>query len=42
MIFFRLKKKVWFLGTPGPTYCGIGATIRIGQEMLCLPYVGFF
>ena len=20
---------------------GIGATIRIGQEMLCLPYMGF-
>ena len=21
---------------------GIGATIRIGREMLCLPYAGFF
>ena len=26
----------------GPSYCGIGATIRIGREMLCLPYAGFF
>ena len=25
----------------GPPYCGIGATIRIGREMLCLPYAGF-
>ena len=24
-----------------PSY-GIGATIRIGQEMLCLLYAGFF
>ena len=31
-----------FLGFLGPPYCGIGATIRIGQEMLCLPYAGFF
>ena len=23
------------------TVCGIGATIRIGREMLCLPYAGF-
>ena len=30
-----------FLGILGPPYCGIGATIRIGREMLCLPYVGF-
>ena len=22
-------------------YCGIGATIHIGREMLCLPYAGF-
>jgi len=29
------------LGILGPPYCGIGATIRIGQEMLCLPYAGF-
>ena len=39
--FFRLKKK-GFLGILGPPYCGIGATIRIGREMLCLPYAGFF
>ena len=26
----------------GPPYCGIGATIRIGREILCLPYAGFF
>ena len=23
-------------------FVGIGATIRIGREMLCLPYAGFF
>ena len=28
-------------GILGPPYCGIGATIRIGREMLCLPYAGF-
>ena len=26
----------------GPPYCGIGATIRIGQGIRCLPYAGFF
>ena len=31
-----------FWGILGPPYCGIGATMRIGQEMLCLPYAGFF
>ena len=30
----------WFCLGP-PSY-GIGATIRIGWEMLCLPYAGFF
>ena len=40
--FFRFSKKNWFLGILGPPYCGIGATIRIGREMLCLPYAGFF
>ena len=30
------------LGIVGTPYCGIGATIRIGQEMLCLPCAGFF
>ena len=34
------KNRVW--GILGPPYCGIGATIRIGREMLCLPYAGFF
>ena len=28
-------------GILGPPYGGIGATIRIGREMLCLPYAGF-
>ena len=42
MIFFRLKKKKEFWGILGPPYCGIGATIRIGRYMLCLPYAGFF
>ena len=39
--FFPLFKKVGFLGILDPPYCGIGATIRIGREMLCLPYAGF-
>ena len=36
------------LPVPSPIYsfwarvCGIGATIRIGREILCLPYAGFF
>ena len=30
-----------FLGILGPPYCGIGAIICIGREMLCLPYAGF-
>ena len=34
-------KKIGFLAILGPP-SGIGATIRIGQEMLCLPYEGFF
>ena len=40
--FFRFSKKMGFLGILGPPYCGIGVTIRIGREMLCLPYAGFF
>ena len=40
--FFPFFKKIWFLGILGPPYRGIGATIRISQEMLCLPYAGFF
>ena len=40
--FFPFFKKLSLLGILGPPYCGIGATIRIGREMLCLPYSGFF
>ena len=40
--FFPFFKKIWFSAILGPSYCGIGATIRIGQEMLCIPYAGFF
>ena len=35
-------KKIRFWGIFGPPYCGIGATILIGREMLCLPYGIFF
>ena len=42
MIFFRLKKKNGFWGILGQPYYGIGTTIRISQEMICLPYAGFF
>ena len=30
------------MGILGPPSYGIGATIRIGREMLCFPYAGFF
>ena len=40
--FFQFFRKNGFLGILGPPYCGIGATIRIGRLMLCLPYAGFF
>ena len=40
--FFPFFKKIGFWGILGPPYYGIGATIRIGREMLCLPYVEFF
>ena len=36
--FFRFKK-FGFFGILGPPYRGIGAIIRIGWEMLCLPYM---
>ena len=39
--FFPIIKKNGFGGILGQPYCGIGATIRIGQAMLCLPYAGF-
>ena len=40
--FFSVKKKKRFLGILGPPYYGIGATIRIGPEMLFLPYADYF
>ena len=37
------KKKFYFCWfCLGPPSYGIGVTIRIGREMLCLPYAGFF
>ena len=39
--FFSFSKKLGFLGVLDPPYCGIGATIRISREMLCLLYAGF-
>ena len=41
-MIFSVFQKIGFLAILGPPYCGIGATIRIGREMLCLPYAGFF
>ena len=41
-MIFSVFQKNWVFGHSGPLYCGIGATIRIGREMLCLPYAGFF
>ena len=40
-MIFSVFQKNWVFGILGPPYCGIGATIRIGREMLCLPYAGF-
>ena len=40
--FLPFFKKIGFWGILGPPSYGIGATIRIGREMLCLPYAGFF
>ena len=39
--FFPFFKKIGFWGILGPPSYGINATIRIGREMLCLPYAGF-
>ena len=39
---FLFFKKIVFFAILGPPYCGIGATIRIGREILCLQYAGFF
>jgi hypothetical protein len=41
-MIFPFFKKIVFWGILGPPYYGIGATIRIGREMLCLPFAGFF
>ena len=35
---FPFFKELGFLGILSPPYCGIGASICIGQEMLCLAY----
>ena len=40
--FFPFLILLGFLCILGPPYCGIGATIRIGREIRCLPYAGFF
>ena len=40
--FCRFQKKNRFRGILGPPSYGIGATICIGREMLCLSYAGFF
>ena len=39
--FFRFSQKIGFLGILGTPYHGIGATILIGWDMLCLTYAGF-
>ena len=41
-MIFSVFQKIGFGGILGPPSYGIGATIRIGREMLCLPYAGFF
>ena len=41
-LFFPFFQKIGFCDILGRPSYGIGATIRIGQEMLCLPYAGFF
>ena len=40
-MIFSVFQKNWVFGILDSPYCGICATIRIGQEMLCLPYAGF-
>ena len=39
-MIFTIFQKNGFLGILGPPSYGIGYTIRIGPEMLCLPYAG--
>ena len=41
LAIFSVFQKIWFLGILGPPSYGIGATISIGREMLCLAYAGF-
>ena len=41
MIFYVFQW-IRIFGILGPPYCGIGVTIRIGREIICLPYAGFF
>ena len=40
-MIFSVFQKIGFWGILGPPSYGIGAIIRIGREMLCLPYAGF-
>ena len=40
-MIFPFFKKICFLGILGPFSYGIGANIRIGWEILCLPYARF-
>ena len=40
-MIFSFVQKNWVLGYSWSTSYGIGATIRIGREMLGLPYAGF-
>ena len=42
MVFSCFLKKIRFWGILGPPSYGIGATICIVWEMLCLPYAGCF
>ena len=39
--FLLFFKKIGFWDILDPPSYGFGATIRIGREMLCLPYAGF-
>ena len=41
-MIFSVFQKIEFWGILGTPSYGIGATIRIGREMLCLLYAGFF
>ena len=41
-MIFSVFQKIRFWGILGPPSYGIGATICIGREMLCLLYAGFF